>query len=140
MRVQADRSHRQGGSHEEGSRNRECDAGWFCRLAGGAGLRVDRSRLRRRGGPVQQRACPGGRRYGSSGSVADEVQALKAKPGGTMAIYASPKLVHSFIDLRCAAELTSNTVERLFLRDRASASIDAGPREVGDDDHDGGQE
>jgi len=34
-----------------------------------------------------------------SGNVADEVENLKAKPGGTMAIYASPKLVHAFIDL-----------------------------------------
>jgi dihydrofolate reductase len=39
-----------------------------------------------------------------SGSVAAEVEALKAKPGGTMAIYASPKLVHSFIDLRLIDE------------------------------------
>jgi dihydrofolate reductase len=37
-------------------------------------------------------------------SVADEIEALKAKPGGTMAIYASPKLVHSLIDLRLIDE------------------------------------
>lgn len=34
-----------------------------------------------------------------SGDVAAQVRKLKAQPGGTMAIYASPKLVHSFIDL-----------------------------------------
>lgn len=34
-----------------------------------------------------------------SGAVAAEVEALKARPGGTMAIYASPRLVHSFIEL-----------------------------------------
>ena len=33
------------------------------------------------------------------GNVAEEVTTLKAGPGGTMAIYASPKLVHTFIDL-----------------------------------------
>jgi dihydrofolate reductase len=32
------------------------------------------------------------------------VEELKAKPGGTMAIYASPKLVHAFIDLRLIDE------------------------------------
>jgi dihydrofolate reductase len=39
-----------------------------------------------------------------SGNVAEEVGELKAKPGGTMAIYASPKLVHAFIDLRLIDE------------------------------------
>jgi len=39
-----------------------------------------------------------------SGAIAEEVEALKATPGGTMAIYASPKLVHSFIDLRLIDE------------------------------------
>lgn len=39
-----------------------------------------------------------------SGSVAEEVEALKAQPGGTMAIYASPKLVHSFIEMRLIDE------------------------------------
>ena len=34
-----------------------------------------------------------------SGNVAGEVAALKAEPGGTIAIYASPKLVHGFVDL-----------------------------------------
>ena len=34
-----------------------------------------------------------------SGDAAEEVKALKARPGRTMAIYASPKLVHAFIDL-----------------------------------------
>ena len=33
-----------------------------------------------------------------SGNVAEEVTALKAGPGGTIAIYASPKLVHRFVD------------------------------------------
>ena len=32
-------------------------------------------------------------------NVAEEVATLKASRGGTMAIYASPKLVHGFIDL-----------------------------------------
>ena len=32
------------------------------------------------------------------GNVAEEVAALKAQPGGTIAIYASPKLVHGFIE------------------------------------------
>ncbi|HEX3564225.1 MAG TPA: dihydrofolate reductase family protein, partial [Acidimicrobiales bacterium] len=32
-------------------------------------------------------------------NVAAEVEALQAGPGGTMAIYASPKLVHSFIEM-----------------------------------------
>jgi dihydrofolate reductase len=32
-------------------------------------------------------------------NVAAEVEALKEGPGGTMAIYASPKLVHSFIEM-----------------------------------------
>jgi dihydrofolate reductase len=32
-------------------------------------------------------------------NVAAEVATLKARPGGAMAIYASPKLVHGFIDL-----------------------------------------
>lgn len=32
-------------------------------------------------------------------NVAAEVEALKASPGGTMAIYASPKLVHSFVEM-----------------------------------------
>ena len=31
--------------------------------------------------------------------VAPQVQALKAGPGGTMMIYASPTLVHSFVDM-----------------------------------------
>jgi dihydrofolate reductase len=39
-----------------------------------------------------------------SGNVAEEVGELKAKPGATMAIYASPKLVHAFIDLRLIDE------------------------------------
>jgi dihydrofolate reductase len=39
-----------------------------------------------------------------SGNVAEEVAKLKTKPGGTMAIYASPKLVHAFIDLRLIDE------------------------------------
>ena len=34
-----------------------------------------------------------------SGNVAQEVATLKAQPGGTIAIYASPKLVHGFVDL-----------------------------------------
>jgi dihydrofolate reductase len=34
-----------------------------------------------------------------SGNVAEEVATLKAQPGGTIAIYASPKLVHGFVDL-----------------------------------------
>jgi dihydrofolate reductase len=34
-----------------------------------------------------------------SGSLEAEVSALKAGPGGTMAIYASPTLVHTFIEL-----------------------------------------
>jgi len=34
-----------------------------------------------------------------SGNVAEEVAALKAQPGGAIAIYASPKLVHGFVDL-----------------------------------------
>jgi dihydrofolate reductase len=34
-----------------------------------------------------------------SGNVAKEVATLKAQPGGTIAIYASPKLVHGFVDL-----------------------------------------
>ena len=34
-----------------------------------------------------------------SGNVAEEVGALKAQPGGTIAIYASPRLVHGFVDL-----------------------------------------
>jgi len=34
-----------------------------------------------------------------TGNVADEVATLKAGPGGTIAIYASPKLVHGFINL-----------------------------------------
>lgn len=34
-----------------------------------------------------------------SGNVADEVAALKSLPGGTIAIYASPRLVHTFVDL-----------------------------------------
>ncbi|MGZ4195066.1 MAG: dihydrofolate reductase family protein [Solirubrobacteraceae bacterium] len=33
------------------------------------------------------------------GNVAGEVATLKARPGGTIAIYASPKLVHGFVDL-----------------------------------------
>jgi len=33
-----------------------------------------------------------------SGNVAAEVAALKAQPGGTIAIYASPKLVHGFVE------------------------------------------
>jgi dihydrofolate reductase len=39
-----------------------------------------------------------------SGNVAEEMEKLKAKPGGTMAIYASPKLVHAFIDMRLINE------------------------------------
>jgi dihydrofolate reductase len=34
-----------------------------------------------------------------SGNVAEEVATLKAQPGGAIAIYASPKLVHGFVDL-----------------------------------------
>jgi dihydrofolate reductase len=34
-----------------------------------------------------------------SGNVAEEVATLKAQPGGTIAIYASPRLVHGFVDL-----------------------------------------
>ncbi len=34
-----------------------------------------------------------------SGNVAEEVATLKAQPGGTIAIYASPKLVHGLVDL-----------------------------------------
>ena len=34
-----------------------------------------------------------------SGNVAEEVATLKAQPSGTIAIYASPKLVHAFVDL-----------------------------------------
>jgi dihydrofolate reductase len=33
------------------------------------------------------------------GNVAEEVATLKAQPGGTIAIYASPRLVHGFVDL-----------------------------------------
>jgi dihydrofolate reductase len=33
-----------------------------------------------------------------SGNVAAEVAALKAQPGGTIPIYASPKLVHGFVE------------------------------------------
>jgi dihydrofolate reductase len=33
------------------------------------------------------------------GNVAEEVAKLRAQPGGTIAIYASPKLVHGFVDL-----------------------------------------
>jgi dihydrofolate reductase len=33
------------------------------------------------------------------GNVAEEVATLKAQPGATIAIYASPKLVHGFVDL-----------------------------------------
>jgi dihydrofolate reductase len=32
-------------------------------------------------------------------NVVEDVAALKAQPGGTIAIYASPKLVHGFVDL-----------------------------------------
>jgi len=34
-----------------------------------------------------------------SGNVVEEVAQLKAQPGGTIAIYASPKLVHGFVEL-----------------------------------------
>jgi dihydrofolate reductase len=34
-----------------------------------------------------------------SGNVAEEVATLKAQPGATIAIYASPRLVHTFVDL-----------------------------------------
>ena len=34
-----------------------------------------------------------------SGNCAEEVAALKAQPGGTIAIYASPRLVHGFVGL-----------------------------------------
>lgn len=34
-----------------------------------------------------------------SGDTAAQVKALKAGPGGTMAVYASPKLVHAFADM-----------------------------------------
>jgi dihydrofolate reductase len=33
-----------------------------------------------------------------SGNVAEQVARLKAQPGGTIAIYASPKLVHGFVE------------------------------------------
>jgi dihydrofolate reductase len=33
------------------------------------------------------------------GNVAEEVATLKAQPGGAIAIYASPRLVHGFVDL-----------------------------------------
>jgi dihydrofolate reductase len=33
------------------------------------------------------------------GNVSEEVATLKAQPGGTIAVYASPRLVHGFIDL-----------------------------------------
>jgi dihydrofolate reductase len=38
------------------------------------------------------------------GNLAEEFTRLKARPGGTMAIYASPKLVHSFVDLNLIDE------------------------------------
>jgi dihydrofolate reductase len=38
------------------------------------------------------------------GNLADEFTALKAQPGGTIAVYASPKLVHSLIDLNLVDE------------------------------------
>jgi dihydrofolate reductase len=34
-----------------------------------------------------------------SGNVAEQVATLQEQPGGTIAIYASPKLVHGFVDL-----------------------------------------
>ena len=39
--------------------------------------------------------------------VAAQVEALKAQPGGSMAIYASPKLVHSFIEMGLIDEFRS---------------------------------
>ena len=39
-----------------------------------------------------------------SGNLAEEFGQLKAKPGGTMAVYASPKLVHSLVDLNLIDE------------------------------------
>jgi len=39
-----------------------------------------------------------------SGNLAEEFTQLKARPGGTIAIYASPKLVHSFLDLNLIDE------------------------------------
>lgn len=39
-----------------------------------------------------------------SGNVAAEMEKIKAGSGGAMAIYASPKLVHTFIDLRLIDE------------------------------------
>jgi dihydrofolate reductase len=39
-----------------------------------------------------------------TGNVAQEVERLKAQPGGTIAIYASPRLVHTFIDMRLIDE------------------------------------
>ena len=39
-----------------------------------------------------------------SGNIAETVGSLKNEPGGTMAVYASPKLVHTFIDLRLIDE------------------------------------
>ena len=39
-----------------------------------------------------------------SGNVAEKMEKLKAEPGGTMAIYASPRLVHAFIDMRLIDE------------------------------------
>jgi dihydrofolate reductase len=39
-----------------------------------------------------------------TGNVVEEVATLKGQPGGTIAIYASPKLVHGFVDLRLIDE------------------------------------
>jgi dihydrofolate reductase len=38
------------------------------------------------------------------GNLTEEFTALKAKPGGTIAVYASPKLVHSLIELNLVDE------------------------------------
>jgi dihydrofolate reductase len=40
-----------------------------------------------------------------SGNIEEEVATLKAQPGGTIAIYASPRLVHGFVDLGLIDEL-----------------------------------
>jgi dihydrofolate reductase len=39
-----------------------------------------------------------------SGHLAEEFTRLKARPGGTIAVYASPKLVHSLVDLKLVDE------------------------------------
>ena len=39
-----------------------------------------------------------------TGNLAEEFTALKAQQGGTIAVYASPKLVHSLVDLKLVDE------------------------------------